>query len=213
MECMIEIINATKKYKETVALDEVSLVFEKNKIHGIIGRNGSGKTVLLRAICGLTKLSTGTIKVAGKVLGKDCDMPGNIGAIIETPGFIPEFSGYENLKFLASIDKKIQKEDIVRVLELVGLNPKSKKRVSKYSLGMKQRLGIATAIMEKPELLILDEPTNGLDKQGVVEFRELMLKLKDEGATIIIASHNSEDIKCLCDTVVELDRGKVCKGM
>lgn len=209
MREMVKIENAVKIYKETKALNNVSVVFEKGKIHGIIGRNGSGKTVLLRSICGLTKLTSGKIVVNGKELGKDVDIPEKIGAIIEYPGFIPELSGYANLKYLAEINGSIGKDRIMEVMKLVGLENVGKKRVSKYSLGMKQRLGIAQAIMEYPELLILDEPTNGLDKDGVREFRELMLKLKEEGKTIIIASHNSEDINYLCENIIELDKGKI----
>ena len=206
---IIEVKNAVKKYKETIALNDVSINFEKNKITGIIGRNGSGKTVLLRSICGLTKLTSGNIKVDGKVIGKDIEIPKNLGVIIETPGFINEFSGIKNLKILYSLNHKVDKNKLEDVIYQVGLNPKEKKRVSKYSLGMKQRLGIAQAIMEDPNILILDEPTNALDRHGVDEFRHLLLKLKNAGKTIIIASHNSADIELLCDVVYELDGGKI----
>lgn len=206
---IIEVENAVKKYKETVALNDVSIEFQKNKITGIIGRNGSGKTVLLKSICGLTKLTSGRIKVDGKVVGKDIEKPKNIGAIIETPGFINEFSGIKNLEILYSLNNKPDKEKLEGIMCQVGLNPKEKKKVSKYSLGMRQRLGIAQAIMEDPDILILDEPTNALDKHGVDEFRELLLRLKKEGKTIIIASHNSKDIELLCDVVYELDGGRL----
>ncbi len=206
---IIEVSNAVKKYKETVALNDVSINFEKNKITGIIGRNGSGKTVLLKSICGLTKLTSGKIKVDGKVIGRDIEIPKSVGVIIETPGFINEFSGIKNLEILYSLNNKLDKAKLEEVMVQVGLDPKSKKRVSKYSLGMRQRLGIAQAIMENPDILILDEPTNALDKHGVDEFRKLLLKLKGEGKTIIIASHNSADIELLCDVVYELDGGKL----
>lgn len=206
---IIEVSNAVKKYKETVALNDVTINFEKNKITGIIGRNGSGKTVLLKSICGLTKLTSGKIKVAGKVIGRDIEIPKNLGVIIETPGFINEFSGIKNLEILYSLNNKMDKAKLEEVMVQVGLDPKSKKRVSKYSLGMRQRLGIAQAIMENPDILILDEPTNALDKHGVDEFRQLLLKLKGEGKTIIIASHNSADIELLCDVVYELDGGRL----
>ncbi|MBP3338640.1 MAG: ABC transporter ATP-binding protein [Lachnospiraceae bacterium] len=206
---IIEVVNAVKKYKETIAVNDVSLNFERNKITGIIGRNGSGKTVLLKCICGLTKLSSGKIMVDGKIIGRDIETPKSIGVIIETPGFIQEFSGLKNLEILYMMNNKKDKEKLKEVMRTVGLNPDDKKRVSKYSLGMKQRLGIAQAIMENPDILILDEPTNALDKHGVDEFRQLLLKLKGEGKTIIIASHNSADIELLCDTVYELDGGKI----
>lgn len=206
---IIQIKNAKKYYKETKALDDVSLNFERNKIHGIIGRNGSGKTVLLKAICGLIQLTAGTIEVDGRVLGKDIEMPESIGALIEKPGFISEFSGMDNLKFLAGLTGKCENHRLEELMELVGLNPLSKKKVAKYSLGMRQRLGIAQAIMDEPDILILDEPTNGLDNKGVEDVREILLKKKEEGKTIILASHNGEDIRLLCDTVNELDGGKL----
>lgn len=175
----------------------------------IVGLNGSGKTVLLKCICGLMDYNTGTIKVDGKIIGKDCEYPKK-GVIIETPGFLPYHSGYKNLEYLASLRKKITKQDIKNVLVKVGLAGEEKKLVAKYSHGMRQRLGIAQAIMENPELLILDEPMNGLDKDGIVEVRKILLDMKAEGKTMIVTSHNEEDIKVLCDKVIEMDKGKVC---
>ena len=185
----------------------MSLEFERGKIYGIVGRNGSGKTVLFKCICGFTPLTSGKIFVNGKVVGKDINIPKNIGVIIETPGFLPNYSGYKNLRFLASINNKISKDDICNTLSAVGLDPKSKKHVGKYSLGMRQRLGIAQAIMENPDILILDEPMNGLDNDGVKDIRNLLLKIKGEGKTILLASHNREDISVLCDEVYEMDKG------
>lgn len=209
---IIMVENAVKKYKDTVALKGVNLNFERNKIHGLVGRNGSGKTVLLKSICGITKLSSGKITVDGKVIGKDVEIPKGMGVIIEAPGFIGNFSGYENLKYLASIRHVIGKEEIRKAMVTVGLDPDMKKWVGKYSLGMRQRLGIAQAIMENPEILLLDEPTNGLDKRGVDELRSLLQKFREEGKTILIASHNAGDIELLCDTVRELDAGEVVSG-
>ena len=211
MELMIEVKNAEKKFKEYRALDDVSLSFEKGKIHGIIGRNGSGKTVLFKCICGFLKLDAGEILVSGKRIGKDIEAPQDIGVIIESPGFLPNYSGYRNLHFLACIRNKVHKNEIQEIMKRVGLDPKSRKHVGKYSMGMRQRLGIAQAIMEEPSLLILDEPMNGLDNQGVADIRALLLKLKEEGKTILLASHNREDIEVLCDTVVEIDQGKVIR--
>ena len=158
---------------------------------------------------GLMDYSKGTITVNGKVIGKDCEYPANMGVIIETPGFLPYHSGYKNLEYLASLRKKISKQDIKDVLIKVGLAGEEKKLVAKYSLGMRQRLGIAQAIMENPELLILDEPMNGLDKDGIAEVRKLLLEMKAEGKTMIITSHNEEDIKVLCDKVIEMDKGRL----
>lgn len=206
-EDYIVVEHAVKKYKDTIALNDVSLTFAQNQIHGIIGRNGSGKTVLLKCICGLTRLTSGRIILDGKVVGKDMEIPDNIGAIIETPGFIKSFSGYDNLKYLASVRKMIGKEEIVSAMEKAGLDPAMKKHVGKYSLGMRQRLGIAQAIMEKPEILILDEPMNGLDKHGVKEIREVLLQMKEENRVILLSSHNPKDIDYLCDVVFEMDGG------
>lgn len=207
MKDSIQIINATKTYGRTTVLNHISLSFEEGKIHGIIGRNGSGKTVLLKCICGFTPLSEGEIFVFGKKVGTDIDILQNAGIILETPGFLSGYSGYQNLKFLAVINNKISNQEILTAMQTVGLDAGSKKKVGKYSLGMKQRLGIAQAIMEKPDILILDEPMNGLDNSGVKEIRSLLLNLKNQGKTIIITSHNKEDIEILCDTVAELDCG------
>ena len=194
---------------KTEILKHINVSFEEGKIHGLIGRNGSGKTMLMKCICGFIKPTSGEITVDGKKVGKDVDFPKDMGIIIETPGFIKSFSGYDNLKYLASVRKMIGKEEIVSAMEKAGLDPAMKKHVGKYSLGMRQRLGIAQAIMEKPDILILDEPTNGLDKKGVEEFRNLILAFKKEGKTIILASHNAEDVRLLCDNVSELDGGRL----
>ena len=207
MENYIEVQNAVKRFRDQVVLKNVSISFEKGQIHGIVGRNGSGKTVLFKCICGLMHPEEGVILVNGKRVGRDVDMPEDIGAIIEAPGFLPNYSGYKNLRFLANIRRKIGKEEILNVLKTVGLDPESRKHVGKYSLGMRQRLGIAQAIMEDPEILILDEPMNGLDNAGVQDIRALLLKLKEQGKTILLASHNHEDIATLCDTVHEMDGG------
>ena len=201
METCIEVQNVVKRFRDQVVLKNVSISFEKGKIHGIVGRNGSGKTVLFKCICGLMHPEEGVILVNGKRVGRDVDMPEDIGAIIEAPGFLPNYSGYKNLRFLANIRRKIGKEEILNVLKTVGLDPESRKHVGKYSLGMRQRLGIAQAIMEDPEILILDEPMNGLDNAGVQDIRALLLELKAQG------SHNHEDIAALCDTVHEMDGG------
>lgn len=213
MEAAIKVENITKKFGETTVLDGISLTFDKNKIHGLIGRNGSGKTMLLKCICGFVIPTTGTIYVNGMEIGKDLDVPESVGIIIEAPSFLPNYDGYTNLKFLAAINNIISKEQIYAVIEKVGLDPKSKRPVGKYSLGMRQRLGIAQALMEDPDILILDEPMNGLDNQGVADIRKLLLELRNQGKTIILASHGKEDIKILCDTVHELDRGKVINSI
>ena len=209
MEDVIVVENVSKRFGDNLVLDDVSVSFEKGKIHGIIGRNGSGKTMLMKCICGFVPVTSGTITVEGKRVGKDIDIPHNMGIIIETPGFLNSYSGYNNLKFLAGINKKISKDRIVEIMELVKLDPANKKHVGKYSLGMRQRLGLAQALMESPDILILDEPMNGLDQSGVNEMRDILSSLAKEGTTIIMANHNSEDIELLCDTVCEMELGKI----
>ncbi|MGN0639833.1 MAG: ATP-binding cassette domain-containing protein [Oscillospiraceae bacterium] len=203
--------NLTKKFKEATVLDNVNVTFEKGKVHGLIGRNGSGKTMLMKCICGIVPPTSGEIIVNEKRIGKDTDIPKNVGVIIETPGFIPNYSAYNNLKFLAALNNNIGREEIRNAIKSVGLNPDDKKHVGKFSLGMRQRLGLAQAIMENPDLLILDEPMNGLDKDGVCDMREYLLALKEQGKTILIASHSAEDIDILCDTVCEMDKGHLEK--
>ncbi len=208
---IIEISNAQKVFGQYTVLKNINVNFEQGKIHGLIGRNGSGKTVLLKAICGFISLTKGTIRVNKQVIGKDVDIPPDMGIIIENPGFLTNYSGYKNLQFLASMRKIVGKEEIKQTLKQVGLNPNDKKWVGKYSLGMKQRLAIAQAIMENPKILLLDEPMNGLDNEAVEYFRNLFLKLRDNGTTIILASHNSEDIESLCDTISKIEEGQLTK--
>ncbi|MDE7424943.1 MAG: ATP-binding cassette domain-containing protein [Lachnospiraceae bacterium] len=206
-EVLVKVEHAIKKYGSQTVLQDVSLEVEKGNMIGIVGRNGSGKTVLFKAICGFVPLDEGEIMVNGKVIGKDVDMAQNVGAIIENPGFLPNYSGKKNLQFLAKIQNRIGEKEIVQAIRQVGLDPDSKKGVGKYSLGMRQRLGFAQAIMENPDILILDEPMNGLDKHGVEEMRKLLLSLCEQGKTILIASHNPLDIDVLCSRVYEMDEG------
>ena len=204
----IQVNDIVLRFKKDILLDHVSYQCEQGKIHGIVGRNGSGKTLLMKCICGFIRPNEGHIYVRDKEIGKDIDFTPDTGIIIETPGFIPYYSGYRNLKVLAAINNRISRKDIENAMYQVGLDPTMKKRVETYSLGMRQRLGIAQAIMEDPSLIILDEPFNGLDKHGVEEMREYFLSLKKKGKTILLTSHNTEDIEYLCDTVVEMDHGK-----
>lgn len=212
-EIAIKVEHAVKRYGSQTVLQDVSLEVEKGDMIGIVGRNGSGKTVLFKAICGFVPLDEGKITVNGKVIGKDVDMARNVGAIIENPGFLPNYSGKKNLHFLAKIQNRIGEEEIVQAIRLVGLDPDSKKGVGKYSLGMRQRLGFAQAIMENPDILIMDEPMNGLDKHGVEEMRNLLLSLREQGKTILIASHNPLDIEVLCSKVYEMDSGVLTEGI
>jgi len=203
----IQVEGVYKRFGTDTVLNNVSRSFERGRIHGIVGNNGSGKTVLMKCICGFLIPTEGEVIVNGKRVGKDVDFPPDLGLIIETPGFLPNVTGIKNLEILASLNKKIGLREIAAAIRRVGLDPLMKKPVGKYSLGMRQRLGIAQAIMEDPALLILDEPFNGLDKHGVREMRQLIKGLKEQGKTILLASHNQGDIDELCDTVCEMDAG------
>ena len=194
---------------KTEILKHINVSFEEGKIHGLIGRNGSGKTMLMRHLCRFVRPDNGKIFIDEKVLNKEIEKPEKLGIIIENPGFLPEYSGYYNLHLFALIQNKIKKEEIRNAMRIVGLDPDSKKHVGKYSLGMRQRLGIAQAIMEDPDILLLDEPLNGLDNEGVEEIRKVLLSLKEKGKLIILASHSKEDIQILCDTVFRMDHGKI----
>lgn len=207
MTIAIHVEHVFKFFGQEQILKDVNHDFEQGKIHGIVGNNGSGKTVLMKCICGFLHPTEGKVFVHDKQVGKDMDFPDDLGLIIETPGFLPGLTGKKNLQILASLRRRINNATIREVMLLVGLDPEMKKPVNKYSLGMRQRLGIAQAIMENPSLLILDEPFNGLDKQGVADMRRLLMNLKLQGKTILLASHNAQDIDALCDTVCEMDSG------
>ena len=210
-DSIIKVENLRKIFREEEVLKGITCDFEKGKTHAVIGNNGSGKSVFFKCICGLIKPTKGYVLVDGKEIGKDIDFPKNVGVIIERPGFLPNLSGLRNLHLLASIRKVITDEQIREAIDKVGLDSSSKKAVGKYSMGMKQRLGIAQAIMENPDILILDEPFNGLDKEGVKEIRWLIDELKNAGKTIMLVSHNSEDIKLLADNVWEMEAGRLSK--
>ena len=209
MESIVSVRHLTKRFVTAEVLSDINLEFERGGIHGLVGRNGSGKTMLLKCICGMVPATEGGVYWEGKLIGKDIEMPQKMGALIEGPGFLEDYSAFWNLRFLWELNGKADKERIREVVELVGLDPDSKKKTGKFSMGMKQRLGIAQAIMERPNLLLLDEPMNGLDNAGASEMRNLLKKLNEEGTTILIASHMEEDIRTLCDRVTYLDQGKV----
>lgn len=208
MNRVIKVNHVYKKIKEQEILHDINLELHSGKIYGLVGRNGSGKTVLLKCIAGFMEVTNGEIWLDDKKMGKDIKFIEDMGFIINAPGFLPELSGIKNLEYLASIKKLIKRKEIMEVMESVGLNPKSKKSVGKYSTGMKQRLGIAQAIMENPSILILDEPMNGLDEDAVEEMRKLFLKLKND-RLMLITSHNREDIEMLCDEVYRMKNGRL----
>lgn len=206
---MIKIKNISKKIKGTEVIKNVSCELEPGHVYGIYGRNGSGKTMLMRCMLGLISIDSGEVEIEGKKIGKEIDQPQSVGAIIENVNFFTYATGLENLKMLAAINKKISEKKIRETLERVGLDPDDKRLVSKYSLGMKQRLAIAQAIMEEPDLLVLDEPTNALDEEGIDRFRKIIQEEAKRKATIIIASHNKEDITLLSDVKMRMEAGRL----
>ena len=211
MSDYIQLTNISKTFGKQTVLQPLTMGFEEGMIHGIIGRNGSGKTVLMKMILGILQPTTGTVIVGDKRIGKDVDFPESAGAIIETIEFIPYMSAYQNLADIAAMRGNLSKTQIKEVLEMVGLGNVGRKHVSKFSMGMRQRLAIAQAVMESPKRLILDEPMNGMDEKGVEEMRRLILARKAAGTTIILSSHNIEDIRILCDQVYRIDAGVVMR--
>jgi ABC-2 type transport system ATP-binding protein len=209
METVIEVKDVTKNVKGKNLIQNITFQVKKGSIIGIIGRNGSGKTVLMKCICGFMKPSSGKIIVNGKQVGENAKLASNMGILIENPGFLSNYSGYRNLKFLADIERKIGKKEIREYMKLVGLDPDNRKPVKHYSLGMRQRLAIAQSIMEEQDIVILDEPMNGLDNMGVNDMRQLFLKLKEQGKTILLTSHMKEDIDILCDEVYMMEAGNL----
>ncbi|MEC1291746.1 ABC transporter ATP-binding protein [Bacillus mojavensis] len=210
MTSYIECKNILKKLKGNHVLDDISFSIKENEFVVLRGHNGSGKTMILRAIAGLLTLTKGEVSVNGLVIGKDIDFSEHTGLLIEYPSFIPVYSGFQNLKFLASIKKKVSDEEIKEVIRKVGLDPEDKRKVKRYSLGMKQRLGIAQAIMEKPKLLLLDEPTNALDKKGINLILDILKTEKENGTTIVVASH--DDTLCensVVDRIIDISEGKL----
>ena len=207
---MSEIIieNLSKTIKNNKILDNVNLTFESGHVYGLVGRNGSGKTMLLRAICGLIFPDSGKVIIDGKQLHKDISFPESCGIIIENTDLLPNFSAFDNLKMLSEIKNTANDNMIKSAIKSVGLAPDSKKKVKTFSLGMKQRLSIAQTLFEDPDILLLDEPTNALDEDGVNDVRRILLEQKKKNKLIIIASHNKEDISLLSDTVISVSNGR-----
>lgn len=208
----LEMKQVTKKIKNNIILDNISLELEKGKVYGLQGKNGSGKTMLIKAMCGLMIPSEGSVVVNGAVLGNDRDFPDSVGALIENPGFVNGYSAFQNLKVLAEIQHKIEDEKIYEIIKEVGLEEAGKKKFRQFSLGMKQKLGIAAAIMEEPEMILLDEPTNALDEKSVIALRDILKKRKKRGALIVIASHDAEELSLLADEVFVVENGKVVRS-
>ena len=206
---MIYVKGVSLRIKKDRILSDINLHIKRGKITGLVGRNGCGKTMLMKCMTGFVKPTEGKVIFDGKVVGEDMDFSANTGIIIETPDFVPYYSGLKNLMELAMLQRKIGKTEVEEVLKKVGLYEDRNKAVRKYSLGMRQRLGIAQALMENPDTLILDEPMNGLDNEGVTLIRGILTELRGQGKTILIVSHNAEDIRVLCDEIYEMDKGRI----
>ena len=205
----IKITDVNKTIKKAPILRDINLEFTGGKVYGLRGKNGSGKTMLMRAICGLITPDSGIIDINGKILGKDISFPESIGVLIENPAFIGNYTGFKNLKVLASIQNRIGDEQIRKSLEDIGLDPDDKRTYRKYSLGMKQKLGIAAAVMENPDIIILDEPINALDDVSVEKVHDILEEQKKRGAVIIIACHDKEELDQLSDEIIEISDGRI----
>lgn len=205
----IKITDVNKTIKKAPILRDINLEFTGGKVYGLRGKNGSGKTMLMRAICGLITPDSGIIDIDGKILGKDISFPESIGVLIENPAFIGNYTGFKNLKVLASIQNRIGDEQIIKALEDIGLDPDDKRTYRKYSLGMKQKLGIAAAVMENPDIIILDEPINALDDVSVEKVHDILEEQKKRGAVIIIACHDKEELDQLSDEIIEISDGRI----
>ncbi|MGE8057067.1 ATP-binding cassette domain-containing protein [Bacillus mycoides] len=208
-QSFLKVNGISKKIKGQMILNDINLELSKGKIYGFKGKNGSGKTMLFRALCGLIRTTEGKVEIDGKKLGGEISFPESVGVIIEYPGFLPNFTGYKNLKMIAEINGKIGENEIKNMLSAVGLNPDDKRKFKNYSLGMKQRLGIAQALMEEPDLIILDEPTNALDSDGLNLVKKLLLEMKKKNKLILIASHDKEDLEVLSDEIFTIEQGKI----
>ncbi len=205
----IDLINATKTIGKAVILDDVTLSLESGRIYGLQGPNGSGKTMLMRLIAGLIQPTSGDVLIDSKRLGTDMDFPPSIGMLIENPAFLPNYTGLKNLELLASLKDEISIDRIRETLTRVGLDPDDKRRVRKYSLGMKQRLGVAAAVMEEPELILLDEPTNALDNKGVARIRDILREERERGALVVMACHDGEILRECSDEIFKVQNGRV----
>lgn len=205
----IELNNYSKVIRKVCVLDNLNIRFESGKSYGLKGKNGCGKTMMMRAICGLIRPTKGYVDINGEILGKNISFPRSIGALIENPAFLAGYTGFKNLEMLASIQEIAKADDIKEILRSVGLDPDDKRKYRKYSLGMKQKLGIAAAFLENPDIIILDEPINAIDESGVKLVQELLDKAKERGAIILVACHDAEELNRLSDEIVYIEDGRI----
>lgn len=209
----IDIKNVTKIIHKHTVIQDISASMQSGKIYGFQGINGSGKTMLMRLVSGLIRPSRGSVEMNGKILGKDITFPESIGLFLENPAFLGGYSGFQNLKMLASIQKRVSDTQICDVLSSVGLDPQDNKKYRKYSLGMKQRLGIAAAIVEEPEIVILDEPTNSLDTDGIELLKTILIRQRERGALVIISCHDLSILQAMSDEIFLLESGRITKHL
>ena len=208
----LEMDQVTKIIKGSLILDKITLHLEKGHIYGLQGKNGSGKTMILKAACGLIFPTQGTVAVDGEILGQKRDFPKSVGALIENPGFIGSYTAFENLKVLADIRRSISDDKIRQTLQECGLGDTGKKKYRRFSLGMKQKLGIAAALMEEPEMILLDEPANSLDEQSVIQLGDMLRKRRENGALIVLASHDKEELAALADEIFAVENGRIIRS-
>ena len=209
MSTTIRVEHYCKTIKKVTILDDINVTFESGKVYGLKGKNGSGKTMLMRAISGLILPTSGAVYINDQQLGKEISFPPSIGMLLENPAFVNNYTGFKNLKVLASIQNRIDDDKIRKAIEKVGLDPDDKRTFKKYSLGMKQKLGIAAAVMEEPDIIILDEPINALDEASVENVRNILANQKERGAIIIIACHDKTELETLSDEIIEISDGKI----
>ena len=208
----IVVENLVKTIKDALILDHINLVMESGKIYGLRGNNGCGKTMLMRAICGLILPTEGKVLIDNKELHREIQVPPSIGVLIENPSFLPQYTGYRNLEMLGDLSDGISKDDIRISMERVGLNPEDKRVYRKYSLGMKQKLGIANAIMGEPDVIILDEPINALDEESTGRIKTVLKELAEKGKLILVACHDREELEFLSDVIYEMKDGRIEEG-
>ena len=206
----VELKNVSKRLNDVTVLEDISLTLESGTIYGLKGKNGCGKTMLMRMMAGLIYPTSGTISIDGEILHKDIATPRSIGILIENPAFLPGYTGQRNLELLAGLTGKADRTQIAKTMSRVGLDPNDKRTYRKYSLGMKQRLGIACALMECPDLILLDEPINAIDEKGVPKIWEALQEEKQRGALIVLACHDTEELTSLADQIITIEEGKIC---
>lgn len=206
----VELKNVSKRLNDVTVLEDISLTLESGTIYGLKGKNGCGKTMLMRMMAGLIYPTSGTVSIDGEILHKDIATPRSIGILIENPAFLPGYTGQRNLELLAGLTGKADRTQIAKTMSRVGLDPNDKRTYRKYSLGMKQRLGIACALMECPDLILLDEPINAIDEKGVPKIWEALQEKKQRGALIVLACHDTEELTSLADQIITIEEGKIC---